>query len=883
MVTRRSRWSGRATLAAAVGIVVVVALDAVRATPAARTDARPNVVVVLVDDMGWSDIGPYGGEIPTPNLDALAGRGVRFTQFYSTPRCSPTRASLLTGLYPHQAGMGHLDNVIRPRSSGTTGRLNDRSVTIAEVLREAGYFTAMSGKWHLGQDNGSPPWQRGFDRVLSLRAGGMYFPNQNFRGGGDALTARAREPLYLDGTPTPRDAAVFGDNWYATYLWTDFGLRFIDEARKANKPFFLYLPYNAPHFPLMAPAEVIARHRGRYKAGWDRLREARYRRQIAMGLIDGRWPLSPRDPASPAWESLTDDAKDRFDHLMAVYAAMIEAIDTSIGRLVKELEARGALDNTLILFLSDNGANAETGPDGRFNGDPPGGPNSNLYLGMNWATLGSTPFRRFKHFTHEGGIAVPLIAHWPRGIPARRRNALVREPAHLVDVMPTILEVAGAAYPREFRGQAIQAMEGVSLRPALAGRALARTQPLFWEHEGNRAVRSGKWKLVSAYPKAWELYDMTADRVERNDLAASRPDLVRTLATAWDAWAARADVDPWTGPPRLPWGDDAPPASAVQEVGARRTGSDVTSPEVAADRRVTFRLRAPEAKAVKVSGDFGADADMQRSDDGVWTVTVGPLDPETYVYFFTVDGVPADRPQQPAGEDRLRHHDDEQPAHRARRQAGVLRRAGRASRRDPDAALQVAIERRDARADGLRAAGLRPDAKPALSGPLPAARVRERSAFVAPLRPGERHPRQPARATGDRALPRGHAAGLRRRARQRGWTGIAPPGADGPRGDPALYQRDLLEDIIPMIDGTYRTIADRRHRAIIGFSMGGGQAGRFGLRHLQTFSHVGVMSAGLGGGGSATAPGSGSDRIAGGGPGEDEQADRSAVDRVRQG
>ena len=234
-----------------------------------------------------------------------------------------------------------------------------------------------------------------------------------------------------------------------------------------------------------------------------------------MGLIDGRWPLSPRDPVSPAWASLTDDAKDRFDHLMAVYAAMIEAIDTSIGRLVKGLEARGALDNTLILFLSDNGANAETGPDGRFNGDPPGGPNSNLYLGMNWATLGSTPFRRFKHFTHEGGIAVPLIAHWPRGIPARRRNALVREPAHLVDVMPTILEVAGAAYPREFRGQAIQAMEGVSLRPALAGRPLARTQPLFWEHEGNRAVRSGKWKLVSAYPKAWELYDMTADRVER--------------------------------------------------------------------------------------------------------------------------------------------------------------------------------------------------------------------------------------------------------------------------------------------------------------------------------------------------------------------------------
>jgi arylsulfatase len=279
-----------------------------------------------------------------------------------------------------------------------------------------------------------------------------------------------------------------------------------------------------------------------------------------MGLIDRRWPMSPRDPASPGWGSLTDDATDRFDHLMAVYAAMIEAIDTNVGRLVKGLEARGALDNTLILFMSDNGANAESGPNGRFDGAPPGGPNSNLYLGMNWATLGSTPFRRFKHFTQEGGIAVPLIVHWPRGIPAGRPNALVREPAHVIDVMPTILDVAGALYPREFREQPIPPMEGVSLRPALAGKALSRTKPLFWEHEGNRAVRSGQWKVVSTYPKEWELYDMTADRVERNDLASRRPDVVKTLAAAWEAWAARTNVDPWAGPPRLPWGDDAPPA-----------------------------------------------------------------------------------------------------------------------------------------------------------------------------------------------------------------------------------------------------------------------------------------------------------------------------------
>jgi arylsulfatase len=525
----------------------------------APVDPRPNVIVILVDDMGWSDIGPFGSEIPTPNLDALAARGIRFTQFYATPRCSPTRASLLTGLYPHQAGMGHLDNVIRPGSLGTTGRINDSSVTIAEVLHEAGYFTAMSGKWHLGQDNGTPPWQRGFDRVLSLRAGGMFFPNQNFPGGDDTLTSRSHEPLYLNGVATPRDAPVFGSNWYSTYLWTDFGLKFIDEAREARKPFFLYLPHNAPHFPLMAPQELIARHRGKYKAGWDRLREERYRRQIRMGLIDARWPLSPREPDTPAWDSLSAESRDRFDHQMAVYAAMIEGIDTSVGVLVRGLETRGLLDNTLILFLSDNGANAESGPDGRFNGDPPGGPNSNLYLGMNWAALGNTPFRRFKHFTLEGGIASPLIAHWPRGIPASRGNALERQPGHVVDLMPTIVDVTGARYPTEFKGHAIQPMEGISLRPLFTGKAVTRAQPLFWEHEGNRAVRSGRWKLVSTYQGGWELYDLAADRVERNNVAARHPDIVSTLGAAWEAWAKRANVDPWPGPALMPWGDNAPP------------------------------------------------------------------------------------------------------------------------------------------------------------------------------------------------------------------------------------------------------------------------------------------------------------------------------------
>lgn len=538
---------------------IILALCVVAlATPVANAQCatKPNVIVMLVDDMGWSDIGCYGGEIPTPNLDALAAGGVRFTQFYNTARCSPTRASLLTGLYPHQAGMGHLDNIVREGSIGTTGRLNAQSVTMAEVLREAGYFTAMTGKWHLGQQHGTPPWKHGFERVLNLRAGGIFFPNQNFQGGSDELTRRGQEPLYLNGREVARDAAEFGKNWYSTYLWADFGLKFIDEARQAGKPFFLYVAHNAPHFPLMAPQELIAKYRGKYKAGWDKLREERYRRQVEMDLIDARWPLSPRGAESPAWDNLSEAEKERFDHLMAVYAAMIEAIDTSVGTLVRGLRERGALDNTLILFLSDNGGNGESGPAGRFNGDPPGGPNSNLYLGMNWAALNNTPFRRFKHFTHEGGIATPLIAYWPQGIPRRRHNQLEHQPGHLIDLMATVVDVTGANYPRTFNGQAIQPMEGISLRPAFAGRARKRTQPLYWEHEGNRAIRSGQWKLVAKYLDDWELYDLSADRVERNNLAARHPEIVRKLAAQWEAWAKRAHVDQWTGPRRTNWGEE---------------------------------------------------------------------------------------------------------------------------------------------------------------------------------------------------------------------------------------------------------------------------------------------------------------------------------------
>jgi len=494
---------------------------------------HPNLVVILVDDMGWSDIGCYGSEIPTPHLDALAAGGVRFTQFYNTGRCSPTRAALLTGHYPHQAGMGHLDNTVRANHPGFQGKLADTSVTMAEVLREAGYFTAMTGKWHLGQQHGTPPWKRGFDRSLNLQAGGVYFHNQTGSRGG--------AKLYLNGEERPLDDPQFGA-WYGTFLWSEWGLKFIDEARAAQRPFFLYLAHCAPHFPLMAPAEEIARYRGKYLAGWDELREARHRRQIAMGLVDEKWPLTPRAPNSPAWSNVSDGERQRFDHMMAIYAAMIDTMDRSVGMLVEGLRQRGQLENTLILFLSDNGGNAESGPNGRYEGDHPGDAHSNVFLGQNWATLNNTPFRRWKHFVHEGGCATPLIAHWPRGIADSQRGQLVHQPGHLIDLMPTVVEVAAARYPTEFHGQAIEPVEGVSLVPALAGQPLARSQPIFFNHEDNRAVRDGRWKLVALAGQPWELYDIEADRTELHDLAAQHPDRVATMSAQYESWAKRTRV-----------------------------------------------------------------------------------------------------------------------------------------------------------------------------------------------------------------------------------------------------------------------------------------------------------------------------------------------------
>jgi arylsulfatase A-like enzyme len=497
----------------------------------AAPGSRPNIIVILVDDMGFSDISCYGSEIQTPHLDKLAAEGLRFTQFYNTGRCCPTRTSLLTGLYAHEAGVGHMmENDGVP---GYVGHLNDKCVTIGQVLQKAGYFTAMTGKWHVGQDQGVVPWNRGFDDSFNSPAGGFYYQ-------GDA-----RSELYLNGRKLDVNGPELPKGWYTTDLYTDYAIKFVDDGLSSKKPFFLYLAYNAPHFPLEAPADEIAKFRGKYQMGWDALRDQRHAEAIKAGVVEKTWALSPRPEEVKAWQSLDADQRDRFDHIMAIYAAVVQHMDTAVGRLVESLKQRGVLDNTLILFMSDNGGNAESGPKGVLEGNPPGGPGGKVFEGMSWATLSNTPFRRYKHFNHEGGIATPLIVHWPDRI--KSPGGLRTEMGHVIDIMPTCVDVAGAAYPTEFDGKPILPMEGRSLIPALDDKPIER-EALFWEHEGNAAIRSGDWKLVRAGRKGpWELYNMAIDRTELHDLSMQEPTRKKELEDQWEAWAKRTNVEPYPG------------------------------------------------------------------------------------------------------------------------------------------------------------------------------------------------------------------------------------------------------------------------------------------------------------------------------------------------
>lgn len=518
--------------------------------------ARPNILLIVADDLGWSDLGCYGGEIETPNLDRLAQEGVRFTQFYNAARCCPSRASILTGLYPHQAGMGNM-TAAKPRTDypGYAGVLNQNNVTIAEVLKAAGYSTWMAGKWHLGPPG---PVLRGFDEFYGMVHGF------------DSFWDAARY------TRLPKDRpqrAYAPDGFYATHAITDYAVEFLEQAGRHKKPFFLYLAYNAPHFPLHAPRDLIDKYAARYQLGWDRIRQQRLERQKSLGLIPKNLRLPPRDELPPnlfnpqtgwankripAWSEIDADRRKDLARRMAIFAAMVEAMDHGIGRVVAQLRQSGRLDNTLILFLSDNGACAEWDPWGFDGRSGPqnvlhrgeelarmGQPGTYHSYGSGWAQASNTPWRLFKHYIHEGGISTPLIAHWPAGI--RRKNAIERQPGHIVDLMPTCLELSGASYPA-----AMPPPEGVSLLPALHGRRIARG-PLYWEHEGNRAVRVGRWKCVAVGPAGnWELYDIEADRTEMHNLAGRYPGRVKEMVALWEQWARRTNVIPWIWRPPYP-------------------------------------------------------------------------------------------------------------------------------------------------------------------------------------------------------------------------------------------------------------------------------------------------------------------------------------------
>jgi len=529
---------------------------------------RPNILLIMSDDMGFSDLGCHGSEIHTPNLDHLASNGIRFTQFYNNCRCCPSRASLLTGLYPHEAGIGHMTS--NQGFDGYSGQLNNHCVTIAEVLATAGYRTYMCGKWHVCRDirpNGDKsawPIQRGFEKFYGTITGGGSFYDP---------TSLCRQNQFI--TPE-NDSDYRPSQFYYTDAISDNAVRFLQQHAKESpdKPFFFYVAYTAAHWPMHALEKDIAKYRGKYDSGYEPIRRARFERMRSLGLISknvalsamaGDWP----DVKNKEWEA----------RCMEVYAAMVDCMDQGIGRILDELRKQQQLDNTLVLFLQDNGGCAEPmgrtdrsgepraslkpfGPndlqpqiwppmqtrDGRWvrtgEGVMPGPPDTYIAYGKNWANVSNTPFREYKHWVHEGGISTPLIAHWAAGMAVSRRNRLETQPAHLVDLMATCVDLANTQYPTERNGQKIHQLEGVSLCPAFAGASIKRKAPIFWEHEGNRAVREGNWKLVAKENQPWELYDMSKDRSETKDLSSKYPGRVKSLAAKWDAYAARANVLP---------------------------------------------------------------------------------------------------------------------------------------------------------------------------------------------------------------------------------------------------------------------------------------------------------------------------------------------------
>ena len=487
-------------------------------------EERPNVVLIMADDMGWSDLGCYGGEIKTPSIDRLAAEGIQFLQFYNNAKCTTTRASLLTGLYPRNGGRG-------------IELLNANMMTLGEALSDAGYVTGLSGKWHNGSSAPHRPSDRGFEESYGLWDGGSNFfnpsqPDPKFKGGRTRVFGQNEERI-----------TEFPEDFYITEAFTDHAVETIRKHARSGKPFFHYLAYTAPHYPLHAPPEDIARYRGQYAMGWDRLRERRLERQRQMGLIhEQQYPESGPNPGNISWESIDPAHRDWEEARMEVYAAMVDRMDREIGRVLRALDELGIADNTVVLFLSDNGACAEQ-PGGRNPEQVPGPKEFYTHCGPDWAYAQNTPFRRYKSHTFEGGVATPLVVRWPNGIEPGKRTQQV---GHIIDLLPTFLELAGGEYPQSRNGKPLLQEEGISLVPVLRGDAaeLERPAPLFWFWSGHRGMREGDWKLVweKGKEKKWKLFDLKTDRTETVNVADENPGQVYRMSEKWFAWAELTGV-----------------------------------------------------------------------------------------------------------------------------------------------------------------------------------------------------------------------------------------------------------------------------------------------------------------------------------------------------
>ncbi|MFT5109615.1 MAG: arylsulfatase A-like enzyme [Pseudoalteromonas tetraodonis] len=487
------------------------------------SDPRPNIVTIMVDDMGYSDLGCYGSEIKTPTLDKLAAGGIRFTQMYNTSKCWTTRISLLSGLYHQRSGRGF-----------------ERTALAGEVLRPAGYHTWWSGKHHADFN----PHGRGFDHFSGFLGGAINFwnPGQDAREGEPPPGWRAVYTWAFDDKLVK--PFVPDKKFYATDSFTDWALTWLDDAKRnesdgIEKPFFLYLAYNAPHWPLHAHPEDIAKYKGSYDGGYEAIRKARYQRQVAMGLHDPLCaPLSEPEAKLDEWSQMSDESRQMESKRMAVHAAMVDRVDQNVGRLIEKLEALGELENTLILFLVDNGASAESPNRKGAPPEPWGSVGTFESIGSKWANAANTPLRFWKVTSHEGGINTPMIAHWPKGISEKMRGKFYRKPCHLIDLLPTWMELAGerASYPGESKQQAVPPIDGISITPAFAGKPLARNKPLFFQYGSGKAIRDGDWKLVRRGSAPWELHNLKTGRTEASDLASSEPQRVEAMEAAWKSW-----------------------------------------------------------------------------------------------------------------------------------------------------------------------------------------------------------------------------------------------------------------------------------------------------------------------------------------------------------